>query len=201
MERKRIIVATGNRQKFLEFERIFKELGIEAIFPKDINISVETEETGTTFLENAKIKAQAFTKETNLPCVADDSGLCIDALGGEPGIYSARYLGKDRPYQEKNQIILDRLSDVPKEKRLAHFESAIYLSSPSEKEGIYAIGKCEGYIGFEPRGENGFGYDPIFYVGDKSYAEISSKEKDAISHRGRALNILKEQLSKIYTKR
>ena len=195
----KVIIATGNKEKFLEFKRIFEEIGVEAIFPKDINISIDTAETGKTFLENAKIKAEAFTKETGFSCVADDSGLCIDALGGEPGVYSARYLGKDTPYVEKNKIILERLLDIPIEERTAHFESAIYFSANNLEEPIYAIGTCKGYIGFEPRGENGFGYDPIFYVGEKSYAELSPKEKDSISHRGRALSCLKQKLSKIYT--
>lgn len=173
-----------------------REVGVEAVFPADVGEFVSPEETGTTFLENALIKAKNFSENSGLCCVADDSGLCIDALGGEPGIYSARFM-EGLPQEEKNKAILEKLKDVPKEKRTAHFESAVCFYFNDGREPILSVGKCFGYIGKEPKGEGGFGYDPIFYVGEKSVAELSPKEKDSISHRGKSIAGLLEKLKDI----
>ncbi|MFA9381837.1 MAG: RdgB/HAM1 family non-canonical purine NTP pyrophosphatase, partial [Acetanaerobacterium sp.] len=151
------------------------------------------EETGTTFEENARIKAAAVCAFSGLPAVSDDSGLCIDALGGEPGVYSARYLGENTPYERKNRLVLDQLLEVPKEKRTARYECCVCCVFPDGAE-LVAHGTCEGAMGYEPRGENGFGYDPIFVVGDKSMAELSDQEKNRISHRAKAVHAFVQML-------
>lgn len=195
-EIKEVIVATGNIGKFREFQRILGEIGIRAIFPKDLGLSQNAEETGETFLENAYIKAREFTRITGLCCVADDSGLCVDALGGEPGIFSARYM-EHHSQEEKNKAILERLRGVPREKRSAHFESAVCFCFNDEREPIFSVGRCYGFIGEEPRGSEGFGYDPIFYVGERSVAQLSPEEKDEISHRGKSIAGLIQKLKDI----
>ncbi len=189
----KILIATHNKHKLTEMERILAPMGYEVVTDTDIGISLtDVEETGTTFIENARIKAESGCKESGLICIADDSGLCVDALDGAPGVYSARYSGEHGNDEANIVKLLEELKDVPDEKRTAHFMCSICVSFPDGSE-ITADGKCEGKIGYEKRGENGFGYDPVFMVGDKSFAELSSAEKDAISHRGNALMALREK--------
>ena len=144
--------------------------------------------------ENARIKAESGCRETGLPCIADDSGLCIDALDGRPGVYSARYAGgHDTPYSHKMAVLLDEMKDVPKEKRTARFISSVCCIFPDGRE-LVVEGKCEGWIGFAPEGDGGFGFDPVFFVGDRSFATFTPEEKDAVSHRGNSLRLLCEKL-------
>lgn len=192
----RILIATHNKHKLSEMARILEPMGYEVVTDTDLGFTLtEAEENGSTFLENARIKAESGCKESGLPCIADDSGLCVDALGGEPGVFSARYSGEHGDDKGNNEKLLFNLKDVPDENRTARFVCAICVSFPDGSE-ITAEGACEGKIGYEYRGNNGFGYDPLFMVGDKSFAELSAEEKDAISHRGNALKKLERLLSK-----
>ena len=160
---KKIVFATGNQDKLKEIRMILADLDVEIVSMKEEGVSIDIEENGTTFEENAVIKAKAVAECTDAIVLADDSGLEIDYLNKEPGIYSARYMGEDTSYEIKNQNLLDRLSGVPKEERTARFVCAIAAVLP-DKEVIVKRETIEGYIGYEPAGENGFGYDPIFYV-------------------------------------
>ena len=190
----KIIIATHNKHKLQEMSRILSPMGYEVVTDTDIGIELsDVEENGKTFLDNARIKAEAGCKESGLPCIADDSGLCVDALGGAPGVFSARYSGVHGDDDGNNRKLLKELEEVPAEKRTAHFACAICVSFPDGSE-VTATGKCEGYIGYEKKGSNGFGYDPLFMVGDRSLAEMSAEEKDAISHRGNALKELQKIL-------
>lgn len=193
---KRIIFATGNAGKMKEIKEILSDLNAEVLSMKEAGITVDIEENGTTFEENATIKAKAVAQESSDIVLADDSGLEIDYLNKEPGIYSARYLGEDTSYQIKNQVILDRLTGVPKEKRTARFVCAIAAALP-DGQVLVTRETVEGYIGEQPAGENGFGYDPIFYVDEYgcSTAELSEEQKNEISHRGKALRAMKEKLN------
>jgi XTP/dITP diphosphohydrolase len=174
----KFVIATHNQHKVEEFRRILEPMGIQAVTAQ----LSEAEETGESFMENSLLKAESACRETGLPCIADDSGLCVDALGGEPGIFSARYA----PEGERKKTVLRKMEGLPMEKRGAHFVSAICCVFPNGDK-IQAEGKCYGKIAFAPRGENGFGYDPIFLCGEKTFAELSGEEKDKISHRGVAL--------------
>lgn len=191
----KFLIATHNIKKRDELSRILRPLGIDAVIASDIGKEItDAEETGVTFAENARIKALSGCKETGLPCIADDSGLCVDALDGRPGVYSARYAGgHDTPYSHKIAVLLDEMRDVPEEKRTARFVSSVCCVFPDGRE-LCVEGKCEGKIGFSPKGEGGFGFDPIFFVGEKSFAELTAKEKDKISHRGKSLTLLSEKL-------
>ena len=191
----KFLIATHNIKKRDELSRILKPLGIDAVIASDIGMEItDAEETGTTFAENARIKAESGCRETGLPCIADDSGLCIDALDGRPGVYSARYAGgHDTPYSHKMAVLLDEMKDVPKEKRTARFVSSVCCIFPDGRE-LCVEGTCEGWIGFEPEGSGGFGFDPVFYVGEKSFAKFTPEEKDAVSHRGNSLRLLAEKL-------
>lgn len=190
----KIIIATHNKHKLAEMARILEPMGYEVVTDRDIGIELtDVEENGRTFLENARIKAEAGCRESGLPCIADDSGLCVDALDGEPGVYSARYSGEHGNDAANNEKLLFNLKDVPDEKRTARFVCAICVSFSDGSE-ITAEGACEGKIGYEYRGNNGFGYDPLFMVGDRSFAEFSAEEKDAVSHRGNALKKLRKKL-------
>ena len=191
----KFLIATHNIKKRDELSRILKPLGIDAVIASDIGMEItDAEETGTTFAENARIKAESGCRETGLPCIADDSGLCIDALDGRPGVYSARYAGgHDTPYSHKIATLLDELKDVPEEKRTARFVSSVCCIFPDGRE-LCVEGTCEGKIGFAPSGDGGFGFDPVFYVGDRSFAQLSAEEKDAVSHRGNSLRLLAEKL-------
>ncbi len=198
MNRQRLVFATGNRNKTIEFAQILDQKRYEVVSMKDAGIEAEIEETGSSFEENAMIKARAVAALTDAVVVADDSGLVIDALGGEPGIYSSRYLGEDTPYDIKNQKLLERMADVPQEKRTACFVCAMAAVLPDGRE-FSTTGVMEGYIGYEAAGENGFGYDPIFYVEEygTSTAVISPEQKNAISHRGKALREIKRILEEL----
>ncbi|HEX3040344.1 MAG TPA: XTP/dITP diphosphatase [Caproiciproducens sp.] len=183
------IIATHNQKKLNELERILEPLNISAVTAE----LEEVEETGTTFRENAYLKAEAACRQTGMPAVADDSGLMVDALDGAPGVYSARYAGEGASDADRIAKLLANLKEVPKEKRTAKFVSAVCCVFPDGKR-IDVQGECPGVIAFEPHGNGGFGYDPVFLVNGKSFAELSAEEKDSISHRGRALKKLAEQL-------
>lgn len=191
----RLVFATGNAHKMEEIRAIYADLGYEILSMKEAGIVVDIIEDGKTFEENALIKARAIAAATDGIVLADDSGLEIDALGGEPGIYSARYMGEDTSYEIKNANLISRLDGVPKEERTARFVCAVAAVFPDGSEKVVR-GTIEGYIGYEPQGEHGFGYDPIFYV-DRygcSTASLAPEEKNAISHRGNALRLMKEEL-------
>lgn len=189
---RKIVFATGNQGKLREVKKILADLNVDIVSMKEEGIQIDVDENGTTFAENAQIKATAIGAHTDAIVLADDSGLVIDALNGEPGIYSARYLGEDTSYRIKNQNLIDRLEGVPDEKRTAHFVCAIAAALP-DGTVLHTEGTIEGIIGYEERGENGFGYDPIFYVPKlgKTTAELTDDEKNAISHRGSALEKMK----------
>ena len=180
-----------------EIREILGSLPVEILSMKEAGIQAEIEEDGKSFEENALIKARAVCRLAGEMVLADDSGLEIDYLNGEPGIYSARYMGEDTSYRIKNQNLMDRLSGVPDEKRTARFVCAIAAAFPDGREYVVR-GTIEGRIGYEERGENGFGYDPIFYLPDRdvSTAQLSREEKNSISHRGNALKKMKEPLEK-----
>lgn len=187
-------VATNNQKKLKEIQRILDSFGIQAKTLKELGVSIEVEETGETFEENALLKAKAVAQLTGLTAVSDDSGLMVDYLNGAPGVYTARYAGENATDDENIDKLLNSLKDVPKEKRGAAFVSAVCLCTP-EGEHCICRGECRGYIGFERMGGGGFGYDPIFMIEDRSYAQMSPQEKDSISHRGKALAALKEKIN------
>jgi len=188
---KSIYIATKNIGKVKEFQVFFNQYEIEVKSLLDINQDIEIEETGSTFEENALIKAHAVCQLVNMPVLADDSGLEVDILNNEPGIYSARYAGIHGDDLQNNLKIIDQLKNVPFEKRTARFVCALAIVYPTSKE-IVVRGTCEGYMFDRMRGENGFGYDPLFYVPSlsKTYAELTNDEKMRISHRGDALRKL-----------
>ena len=191
MERK-IIFATGNQDKMKEIQMILEDLGIVVSSMKEAGIDVDIVEDGTTFEENAMIKAEAIAKLTDAIVLADDSGLEIDYLNKEPGIYSARYAGTDTSYEIKNNLLLQRLEGVPDEKRTARFVCAIAAVFPEgSKETVR--GTIEGRIGYEIAGEHGFGYDPIFYLPEYgcTTAELDPEKKNELSHRGKALRLMR----------
>ncbi len=195
----RIVFATGNAGKMREIKQILGDIGMDVVSMKEAGYTSDPEENGKSFEENALIKARALfnlIKDNETIVMADDSGLEVDALNKEPGIYSARYLGEDTPYSVKNKNIMDRLEGVEPEKRTARFVAAIAAILPDGTE-FTTRGTIEGKIGYEERGTNGFGYDPIFYLPDMSMstAELPPEEKNKISHRGRALESMRAKLS------
>ncbi len=192
---KRIIFATGNQDKMKEIREILQDLDIEILSLKEAGIGADIVEDGTTFEENAVIKARTICEKTGEIVLADDSGLEIDHLNKEPGVYSARYMGEDTSYHIKNANLIQRLEGVPDEKRTARFVCVIAAAFPDGTIKT-ARGTMEGRIGYEEKGENGFGYDPIFYLPEYgcSSAELSMEEKNKISHRGKALRAMKEEL-------
>ena len=195
---KQIIFATGNTGKMREIQSILDDLRVPVLSMKEAGIQVDIKENGTSFEENALIKARAVAaaeKAKGGVVLADDSGLEIDALNGEPGIYSARYLGEDTPYDVKNRELISRLEGVPEDRRTARFVCAIAAVLADGRE-FTVRGVIEGRIGYEQKGQGGFGYDPIFYVPEygKTTAEMSPEEKNLISHRGKALMLMKEVL-------
>lgn len=194
---KKIIFATSNQDKMREIREILADMDVEVVSMKEAGIHADIVENGSTFEENAVIKARTICEMTGEITLADDSGLEIDYLNKEPGIYSARYMGEDTSYDVKNKNLIDRLDGVPKEKRTARFVCAIAAVLPDGRE-LVTRQTMEGYIGWEPEGENGFGYDPIFYLDEYgcSSAAISPEQKNAISHRGKALRAMKELLKK-----
>ena len=194
----RIIFATGNEGKMREIRMIMADLGLEILSMKEAGLFADVDENGTTFEENAVIKAKAIAALCNDIVLADDSGLEVDALNKEPGVYSARYMGEETSYRIKNANIIERLAGVPEEERTARFVCAIAAVLPDGKV-LECKAAMEGRIGYEERGENGFGYDPIFMLPEygKSTAEISSEEKNELSHRGKALRMMKEKLQEV----
>lgn len=195
---KKIIFATGNENKMREVRMILADLQVPILSMKEAGIQVEIVEDGSTFEENALIKATAIMELTDAIVLADDSGLEIDYLNKEPGIYSARYLGEQTPYEQKNQIILERMDGVAEENRTARFVCAIAAAIPGQ-EAIVRRGTIEGIIGYEAAGSNGFGYDPIFYLPEykQTTAELSPELKNQLSHRGKALRMVKEELRQV----
>ena len=190
------ILATNNMKKLAEMQRILSPLGINVVTAKALGIELEdVEETGTTFEENARLKATAACKETNMPAIADDSGLCVDYLNGAPGIFSARFSGEHGNDEKNNDLLLEKLKGVKPEQRTAHYVCAICCVFPNGKE-ITVRGECNGTIGFERDGNAGFGYDPLFLVNGRSFGRYTAEEKDKISHRGNALRKLKAELEK-----
>ena len=194
---KRMIFATGNENKMVEIREILGDLPLEILSMKQAGIRADIEENGTSFEENALIKAREVCRLAGEMVLADDSGPEIDYLNGEPGIYSARYMGENTSYRVKNKNLMERLEGVPNEKRTARFVCAIAAVFPDGKE-LVVRGTVEGIIGYEERGENGFGYDPIFYLPERGLttAELPPEEKNSISHRGNALRKMKELLEK-----
>lgn len=192
----KVIVATRNAHKLTELSRILEPMGYQVVSQEEVCPGIEVEEDGTTFLENARKKAVEIFRRTGLPTIADDSGLCVDALDGAPGVYSARYAddeGFSHDDKANNRKILRKLEGLPMEKRTARFVSAISFVL-GEGDLVECQGTCEGHIAFEEQGDNGFGYDPLFLVEGGSFATISGEEKDRISHRGNALRKLRELL-------
>ena len=196
-ERKKIVFATGNAGKMREIREILADMDVEILSMKEMGIDISVEENGTTFEENAIIKAKAVAEVCGEIVLADDSGLEIDYLNKEPGIYSARYMGEDTPYSVKNANLIERLKGVPDEERTARFVCAIAAVFP-DGEVRTSHGEIEGRIGYGEKGENGFGYDPVFYVPElgRTTAELDEEEKNRISHRGKALRRMKEELKK-----
>ena len=193
-----IIMATGNRNKVAEIRAMLEGSDINVMTMKDAGIETEIVENGTTFEENAKIKAEQVRDVCGRIVIADDSGLEIDFLGGEPGIYSARYMGEDTSYDIKNAALIKRMEGVPDEQRTARFVCAMAIAYPDRETSVFR-GTFEGRIAYEAAGENGFGYDPIFYLPERgcTSAELAPEEKNAISHRGRALKMAVEELLKL----
>ncbi|MBX9969985.1 XTP/dITP diphosphatase [Priestia aryabhattai] len=186
-----IIIATKNAGKVKDFETLFSPKGFQVKSLLDFPEMEDVEETGVTFAENATLKAEAISSALNKPVIADDSGLAVDALNGEPGVYSARYAGENKDDNANIEKVLQKLNDVPFEKRTARFHCALAIAVPGKRTEIVE-GTCEGHILEEKRGENGFGYDPIFFV-EKwrcSMAELSKEQKNQISHRANALKKL-----------
>lgn len=192
---KKIIFATGNKDKMREIREIMADVDVEVVSMKEAGIVVDVVEDGTTFEENSLIKAKAIAEYTDAIVLADDSGLEIDYLDKAPGVYSARFMGEDTSYDIKNQALIDKLDGVPKEARTARFVCAIGAVLPN-KETLVVRETMEGYIGYEIAGENGFGYDPIFYLDEFgcSSAALSREQKNEISHRGKALRAMKDIL-------
>ena len=183
----KLVLASKNRHKLIEMQTILGELGLEVVLESEVGIDVDVEETGTTFEENALLKAKAVMEASGMAAIADDSGLEVDALNGAPGVYSARY-GNKNSDAERTAFLLENMRDVPAEQRTARFVSAIACALPDGRV-VAARGTCEGTILFETRGDNGFGYDPVFYVPElgMTFAEADGAQKNAISHRGSAL--------------
>ena len=189
----RFVLATHNPGKLREMGEILKDFGIEVVSPRDLGITVDVEETGTTFAENAMLKARAICKAADLPAIADDSGLCVDALNGAPGVYSARYGGEGLDDRGRYMLLLSSLRGAPT--RAAHFACAVACAFPNG-DTLTAEGRCDGSIAYAPLGEGGFGYDPVFLLPGtgKTFGQLTQEEKSAVSHRGRALREFSEKL-------
>lgn len=187
MSKPKILLATNNRAKVKEYTKLLQGIPYRIVSLEDMHISEQVEETGTSFEENAILKAKRYAELSGLTTIADDSGLEVDALGGEPGVRSARYAGEGASDKERIDFLLNKLVDVPWEKRLAQFRCVIAIAYPDGEVQI-CQGQCRGILTFKPLGDNGFGYDPIFYLPDlhKTMAELSMSEKNVISHRGQA---------------
>ena len=190
----KFILATHNPGKLREMAAILSQYGVEVVSPADVGITVDVEETGTTFAENAMFKAKAICAAADLPAIADDSGLCVDALNGGPGVYSARYGGEGLDDKGRYTLLLQNMRGQTT--RAAHFACAIACAFPNGDE-LTAEGRCDGTIAFAPMGEGGFGYDPVFFVPEKAktFGQLTAEEKSAISHRGKALKAFSEKLA------
>ncbi|WP_212973180.1 XTP/dITP diphosphatase [Bacillus sp. J14TS2] len=199
---KKVMIATKNRGKAAEFETLFSRYGIEVRTLLDVESHPDIEETGNTFEENARIKAETLSNELNGMVLADDSGLIVDELDGAPGIYSARYAGEEKNDEANIDKLLYEMKDVPDNKRTARFYCALALAIPGE-ETVFVSGKCEGKILTERHGMNGFGYDPVFFAitAGKSMAELTSEEKNQISHRSEALRNLEPIMENLFIRR
>ena len=182
----RFVLATHNPGKLREMGEILKDFGIEVVSPRDLGITVDVEETGATFAENAMLKAKAICQAAGLPAIADDSGLCVDALNGAPGVYSARYGGEGLDDRGRYMLLLSSLRGAPT--RAAHFACAVACAFPNG-DTLTAEGRCDGSIAYAPLGDGGFGYDPVFLLPGtgKTFGQLTQEEKSAVSHRGRAL--------------
>lgn len=190
----KIFIATHNQKKLRELKRILEPMGFTVLSGAELESDMpEVEETGTSFEENALLKARAGLEFTGLITVADDSGLCVDALSGAPGIFSARYSGENATDEKNNQKLLAELDGVPAEKRNAHYVAAIACVFPDGRE-FTVRGECHGYIGTDYRGSGGFGYDPLFCSQAGWFGELSAEQKDAVSHRGKALKEFSKKL-------
>lgn len=189
----KFVLASKNPKKLKELNAILSDLGIEVISEAEAGVDLEVEETGTTFAENSFLKADAVCKATSLPAIADDSGLCVDALNGAPGVYSARYGGEGLDDIGRYRLLLQNMRGMMD--RRCKFVSAICCVFPSGDQ-VTAVGECHGTLAYAPQGEDGFGYDPIFFVPEqkKTFAQLSPEEKNAISHRGNALREFKVKL-------
>ncbi len=192
----KVVLASKNKHKLVEISKITEKFGIELVLQSELGIDIDVEETGTTFEENSYIKAEAVMKATGLPALADDSGIPVDALNGEPGVYSARY-GFDDTLDDwgRLELLLKNTEHVPDGQRQARFVCVITMVTP-EGRIIQARGEIHGELTRQPRGENGFGYDPIFYYPPfgKTTAELSPEEKNGVSHRGNALRVFYEKM-------
>ena len=189
---KKIVIASNNAGKLREFRAILEPFGLEVISQREAGFTEDVDETGTTFAENAALKARAVFEKLHCPVIADDSGLMVDALDGAPGVYSHRFAGENATDDDRNAKLLRELENVPEAQRTARFVCVLcYVNADGTEEQKFT-GICEGRIGTRARGENGFGYDPLFYVNGISMAEMTEAEKNQISHRGRALEQLKE---------
>lgn len=188
----KLIIASNNKGKIREYKQLLEPFGYDVVSQSEAGINIEVEETGTTFAENSALKAQAIYDLTKSAVLADDSGLVVDALGGEPGVYSARYGGCDND-ADRVALILDKMKNIGQEDRTAHFVCTICFIKENG-EHIAVEGRVYGKIGYEPLGENGFGYDPIFMYEGKSFAQLSAEAKNQVSHRANALKALTEKL-------
>lgn len=191
----KVVLASHNKKKMAEMRAILSDIGVEVLSQADVGVDIEPEETGTTFEANARIKAETILQATGLPAVADDSGLVVDALDGAPGVWSARYGGEGLDDTGRWQLLLKNMEG--KTDRACRFVSVICCAFPDGTE-LLARGECEGQVAQSPRGEGGFGYDPVFWLPElgKSMAELAPEEKNRISHRGRALGVFKEEWEK-----
>ena len=189
----KFVLATHNPNKIREMGAILGQFGVEVVSPKELGITVDVEETGSTFAENAMLKAKAICKAADLPAIADDSGLCVDALNGAPGVYSARYGGEGLDDRGRYMLLLSSLRGAPT--RAAHFACAVACAFPNG-DTLTAEGRCDGSIAYAPLGEGGFGYDPVFLLPGtgKTFGQLTQEEKSAVSHRGRALREFSEKL-------
>jgi len=195
----KLLLATNNRGKARELKELFQELPFELVLPGELGITAEVDETGSSLEENARLKATVLAKESRLLALADDSGLEVDALGGEPGPLSARYAGEGASDKERVEFLLAKLKGVPREKRTARFRCVIAIATPEGKVEL-CFGECQGLITFGPSGEKGFGYDPVFYFPglDKTMAELPLDVKNKVSHRGAAAREAVEYLRRKY---
>lgn len=193
-----LLIATHNRGKLREYAELLKGLSFDLVTLDDIGIREDVEEPADTLRENAKLKAEEYARRSGVLTLADDSGLEVDALGGEPGVHSKRYAGDNKSDAERNEFLLAKLKDVPREKRTARFRCAIAIADPGGHEWS-SEGTCEGEIAFEPRGEFGFGYDPVFIVRERGMrmAELPTADKNRVSHRARAAVGAREILRKL----